>query len=382
MLAALATKQLSEGEMVIRRLHEIMANHDVGFDQQVRDLLALGCERFDLEIGMVSRIEGREYQVQEALNGSDAEIDAGQVLRLADTFCGVTVEVDDVVAFEHAAGSNHGRHRAYRASGLEAYIGIPLPGPNGVSGTLSFASPLARSRAFDEVDVDCIRLMGGWLSGELQRRSTEQELRRARKELEQLVRTDPLTELHNRRGITEALAQYARRSRFTGTALSAILVDIDDFKQVNDSHGHASGDRVIRAIAEGVRTCLRPSDVAARIGGDEFLVILPGASAHEACIVAERIAATVRCVDLLDGDVSFPVTVSIGVAEVPSEAVSVTDILVCTEALLRKSKRSGKDTVSVDGGRRRADEPRRRSVGRRSSRARSGSAAASEAQLP
>ena len=186
----------------------------------------------------------------------------GHRFKLADSYCSLTLEAEDVVAFEYAGGSNFSRHRAYRATELEAYIGIPLQDADGVRGTLSFSSLLRRSRAFEETDIDALLLMASWVSSEMERRQSVEELRKARKHLERLVRTDPLTELKNRRGMAEALQDHSRRSHFGGLALSAVLVDLDDFKQVNDRCGHATGDRDISGVANALRAALRPGDVA------------------------------------------------------------------------------------------------------------------------
>lgn len=349
MLPALSDRRLSASEMVIHRLYEITSHYDAGFAQQVRELLALGCDRFDLDIGIVASIAGGDYEVLEAVVPEGVELGTGDRFDLAETYCSITIDADGPIGFEHAGESTYSRHPAYATSKLEAYIGIPIYVAGHFYGTINFSSSRPRPRSFEAVDIDCLKLMASWVSTELQRRQTEGELAKARRHLEHLVRTDPLTELRNRRGMAEVLQDHARRSRFGGSALSCVLVDIDDFKVVNDNYGHSSGDRVIRSIADGIRGCLRPTDAAARIGGDEFLVVLPGASVCVAAVVAQRIAEAVRCLDLVDDGVPFPVTVSIGVADVPSDAASVTDILECTEELLRRSKMVGKNTVSVGG---------------------------------
>jgi diguanylate cyclase (GGDEF)-like protein len=168
-----------------------------------------------------------------------------------------------------------------------------------------------------------------------------------RRNLEQLVRTDPITELLDRRGVGETFERQAERSSFDGAALSCILIDIDDFKEINDRWGHSVGDRVICSVADVIRASVRPSDAAGRIGGDEFLAVLPGATPSEAQLVAERIRNGVRDMRLSENGALVDATVSIGVSSVPTDVTSVTDVLTLTEDLLRSSKRSGKDTVSV-----------------------------------
>jgi diguanylate cyclase (GGDEF)-like protein len=251
------------------------------------------------------------------------------------------------MGFEHAAECDVARHPAYGMFKLESYIGIPIYRGPLLYGTLNFSSALPRERKFDEIDMDCLRLMGSWISAELQRRKMEADLETARAGLERLVITDPLTELANRRGMREIFERHAERAGFEGSELSCILVDIDDFKQVNDRFGHSSGDLVIQGIGDAIRASVRPTDIPGRIGGDEFLVVLPGASLAEAERAAHRLAANVRDLRFRHGGEKVAVTVSIGVAKVPAGTTTVTEVLAETQDLLRESKVSGKNAVSV-----------------------------------
>jgi diguanylate cyclase (GGDEF)-like protein len=108
-----------------------------------------------------------------------------------------------------------------------------------------------------------------------------------------LSETDVLTGLANRRALRRHLGQEFRRSKRYGTPVSLLLVDIDGLKQVNDSQGHAAGDRIIRAVADAIVHGLRESDVGGRWGGDEFAVLAPNTPAHAAHVSAERIVARV-----------------------------------------------------------------------------------------
>ena len=126
------------------------------------------------------------------------------------------------------------------------------------------------------------------------------EEKRLRDELEQLAFHDPLTELPNRRLFTDRVDRHLRRARRDDGQLGALLfADLDDFKTLNDTLGHQTGDDVLRAVGQRIASCLRPGDVAGRLGGDEFAVLLEDVSDHEAVRkVAERIRA--RIVEPLD----------------------------------------------------------------------------------
>jgi diguanylate cyclase (GGDEF)-like protein len=342
-------RELTPSEMVIHRLYEITSAYSDGFDKQAQDLLRLGLDRFQLDIGIIARIRDLRYEIRAAVAPPGVELNPGDVFPLGNTYCSLAVNADGPIGFERAGHSTFASHPAYGVFRLEAYLGLPLYVGGKFYGTLNFSSPHPRERKFTDLDLHCLRLMGGWVSSELDRRQTEEDLRLARQRLELLVRIDPLTELLNRRGIREALEGYSRRIRRDGAQLSCVLIDIDDFKSINDRFGHSMGDSCIRAVAQAVRGSLRPSDVAGRIGGDEFVAILPGASLPEARAIAERIGKRVRELPRRDDSSPFGVTVSIGVARVPFvEGASLKDLLALTEGLLRQSKKSGKNAVTAE----------------------------------
>jgi len=165
-------------------------------------------------------------------------------------------------------------------------------------------------------------------------------------ELQSHANRDALTGLYNRRWFDGALAAVVDHQRARGGRLSLLMVDIDRFKRVNDTHGHASGDRALCTVAEVLRTEIRASDHAARLGGEEFAVLLPHTAGDEAAQIAERIRHAVRQQPIVDPDGASlpPVTVSIGVAEAgPDE----TDrrLLARADAALYRAKRAGRDRV-------------------------------------
>jgi diguanylate cyclase (GGDEF)-like protein len=137
--------------------------------------------------------------------------------------------------------------------------------------------------------------------------------------LEALSVTDPLTGLANRRRLLGAFADELNRSARYGTPLALLLIDLDRLKEINDRRGHAQGDRALQLVADSLRKSCRATDLPARTGGDEFLVLATNTSASEALALAHRVCATVRRLGLQsDKEKSVPapdVTVSIGVAD-------------------------------------------------------------------
>ncbi len=160
---------------------------------------------------------------------------------------------------------------------------------------------------------------------------------------EEAVR-DPLTGLHNRRHLDRALdADLAHRPR-TGQ-VSLLVVDIDHFKRVNDRFGHAAGDRVLTAVAGTLSAAVREGDTAARLGGEEFVVVLPGAGREQALARAEHIRREVAGTGhLLDGE-AVSVTVSIGVAVCPAVGTSRAELIEAADRALYAAKSGGRDRV-------------------------------------
>ncbi|MCW3033415.1 MAG: hypothetical protein JWM60_1760 [Solirubrobacterales bacterium] len=133
-------------------------------------------------------------------------------------------------------------------------------------------------------------------------------------ELESIARTDPLTGLSNRRGIDEGLARAFARTRRRGEPMTALMIDIDRFKAVNDRFGHEAGDRVLVAVAECMRDALRVEDIYGRIGGDEFVVLMPGADEIAGRSAAERLEKLAASVNLSELGLPNGIPMSIGQA--------------------------------------------------------------------
>jgi diguanylate cyclase (GGDEF)-like protein len=166
--------------------------------------------------------------------------------------------------------------------------------------------------------------------------------------------TDGLTGLFNRAYFQQALRREVLRARRHGSSLSLVLMDLDDFKQVNDTRGHVAGDRVLVKAAEVVRECVRDIDTSARYGGEEFAVILPETEAAGAFVVAERIRT--RIAEEFRRRRGPGVTVSGGVATLPDDALEAEPLIMAADRLLYRSKAEGKNRMTMtDPNRRRHD---------------------------
>jgi len=168
-----------------------------------------------------------------------------------------------------------------------------------------------------------------------------QRLRRSQAQLAQLVTQDVLTNVLNARAFADRLGQELERNRRYPRPLTLIYLDLDNFKVINDTHGHQTGDAVLRLVADAMRTSVRTADVVGRLGGDEFAVLMPETDAQLADGAAKRLAASLRTV--FKGTPS--VTASIGVVSCTATDASTDDLLRRADQAMYDAKKSGKDRV-------------------------------------
>jgi diguanylate cyclase (GGDEF)-like protein len=162
-------------------------------------------------------------------------------------------------------------------------------------------------------------------------------------ELEALARLDAVTHIANRRSFDERLNAAFAHARRTSTVLSVAVLDLDDFKRRNDTLGHAAGDACLKAFAAQLVAHSRIDDTVARIGGEEFAIILPDTGEVDAAGLCKRIAASVRF-GCCAGD---PLTFSAGVAELDGSALHPSTMVEQADRAMYLAKRSGKDRVSI-----------------------------------
>jgi len=153
---------------------------------------------------------------------------------------------------------------------------------------------------------------------------------------------DPLTGLYNRRYMEDALERYLSLAERTGAATSVVMIDLDNFKRLNDNYGHAKGDAVLRDVAGQFVGALRPSDVVARYGGEELMVILPNCGVEDAAAKAEMLRMRIESLSEVHG---APISASFGVATVPETSINAADVIPMADAALYAAKNAGKNCV-------------------------------------
>jgi len=230
----------------------------------------------------------------------------------------------------------------------EALICVPLIARGQIKGALNIYRE-GEAVAFTETEFEIAKRFGDAAALALDNAEI-----RAR--LEHQARTDSLTGLFNHSVFYERLLQSLQESSRTHMPLAVLMLDIDDFKHVNDVHGHAVGDELLRFLAEALRAIVRPEDVICRLGGEEFAVLMEACGGEDAVSVAERVQKRLAEVD-------FPgigrMTVSVGLALGPEHAMNPRELAACAEAAMMTAKAQGKNQVVLycEDGTRRPDAP-------------------------
>jgi two-component system cell cycle response regulator len=220
-----------------------------------------------------------------------------------------------------------------------AALAAPLVAGEKLEGVIVIANP-DDARHFDGEDEQLLDLFARQAAIAVQNARLFEEVRH-------LARTDPLTGLYNRRHFFELAQRELERVRRAQSSLAVILLDIDHFKQVNDSFGHQAGDKALRAVAELLREGLRAADVSARFGGEELMVLLPDTNLSRASAVAERLRRAVGRLGLSTERGPMPLSASFGVAAIEGEqlAISLDLLLARADEACYAAKRRGRDRV-------------------------------------
>jgi diguanylate cyclase (GGDEF)-like protein len=210
------------------------------------------------------------------------------------------------------------------------------------TGTTSVLRLYGGSEPFDQDARDAAK----WIAAQAEIALENAYLHRL---VQQQALTDELTSLPNRRRFMTEFRREEQRAERAGTPLSVIMLDLDDFKQINDTWGHETGDLVLRGLAEALDAATRTIDLAARLGGEEFAILLPNTDAEGAQGVAERIQRELRSMAVPVGDARVGATASFGISSFP-DLVALDDLLNDADRSLYEAKRAGKNRIVVSSG--------------------------------
>ena len=216
----------------------------------------------------------------------------------------------------------------------EALISIPLIARAQIKGVLNIYR-VGEEGVFSEAEFELVKRFADAAALAL-------DNAQIRARLEHQAQTDSLTGLFNHRSFHERLLNALQDASLTHKPVAVLMLDIDDFKRVNDVHGHGVGDELLRLLAEALRSCVRPDDVVCRLGGEEFGVIMHACDGKDATSIAERLIDRLAELDLAGVGT---LTVSVGLSLGPEHAMNPRELAACAEAAMMTAKAHGKNRV-------------------------------------
>ena len=314
----------------IERLEEARAILEEGLAKAEAEGVRTSMIEFRMELG---RLAEREGDVESGFEHLHAALEVAEglhsPLRQAEVHGRLAELYKSIGDFERALGHFEAFHR------LDKQVF------NEQSDQRMKALQVRHAVAQAQKEAEAYRSENVSLQEEMKRRQqTEQELR-------ELAAQDPLTGVYNRQHVERRAEAILDDAAQTGEAVGMLLVDLDEFKQLNDTHGHLAGDAVLRELTERIRSLIRPVDVLGRYGGDEFVFLLREATREHCRDVAERIRRSIADESLAPDD-TVPTTVSIGAVHRPADAE--TDLLTLLEradGALYQAKEAGKNRVQL-----------------------------------
>jgi two-component system, cell cycle response regulator len=241
-----------------------------------------------------------------------------------------------VVSYEYELSSND-------VEGVERREGVP--------DDLHFESQLAALPPTDGRADMVVWMIHNVTETKLAMRRLEQQqdaLETQQEELERLARTDPLTGLLNRRSFFEEASRELRWVQRTGHPAVVISFDLDDFKTINDTRGHAAGDASLRAVSDLLRAERRATDVIGRLGGEEFSIVVRGADVDDGRLLAERLRTALAALEVVHDGAAISMTASFGVTQIRSLDADLDDAIKRADAAMYTAKRLGRDRVETD----------------------------------
>jgi len=326
-------------EEALSKIYEITTSRQLDHDQKVTRILEFGCKQMRLPIGMVSRVEGQRLRILTAVSPA-GEVEVGQTFELEGTYCAICLAAEKPVGLHDVASLDSTANPVQAMT--QSYLGTPLHVDGEVFGTLCFLGPEAGKRPYVAGEYKLVALFAEFVGHEIARQKDLEILQATQKHLERLATTDDLTGANNRRQFFSLGSQEFRHAQRYRRAMTAMMVDIDHFKAVNDRHGHDVGDKVLQAVVETCKTHLREVDVFGRLGGEEFAVILPETNQNGALLVAERLRSAVAALQIPLDDGALSVTICLGVAELASDD-DLQALLRRADQGLYKAKTQGRD---------------------------------------
>ncbi|MGB1801291.1 MAG: sensor domain-containing diguanylate cyclase, partial [Gammaproteobacteria bacterium] len=268
------------------------------------------------------------------------------------SMCGRCIMNDDPFVIEdthlHPVFKNN--KLVIEAPFVRFYAGMPLRTDTGLKvGTLCLLD--TKARKFSEDKQDMLRDMAYWVENELKMSvlsDSHQELSDKFDELKRKAMIDPLTQVWNRNGMDEVVCHELSRAERKGSSVTLMLIDVDNFKDINDRYGHQAGDLMLQEVAQRIRISVRPHDILIRYGGDEFMVILSDCNKKAALEIAERARTRVFDVPVIADGQTIKTTLSIGlVTKEKIKSDMLEELIKEADIALYKAKDNGRNRLEM-----------------------------------
>lgn len=284
------------------------------------------------EMAVLLLDERKDHVVVRSTYGFADDNVIGMSFERNEGIVGIVGDSGEPLVIPDTAGDE--RYLHYKGKHLTdgSFACVPLKLHGRLVGMFNVLRP--RAGSISDGDVQLLRSLASYTALAIANAEATMQLRA-------LSVTDELTGLANRRLLMERLGREVERTRRAERPLSALMLDLDHFKKVNDELGHARGDEVLRAVARAVMDQVRRIDTVGRYGGEEFVVLLPESPKAHALVVAEKLRAAIH--DLHPAGLAL--TVSIGVAAMPDDATAAADLIEAADRALFAAKRAGRDRV-------------------------------------
>ena len=305
------------------------------------------------EQGSLMLVEGKDQILSvKASKGIDKSILESVTHRVGEGISGRVAKAGEAMVvndIEHQALKRKNRSR-YKT---KSFLSLPLKVDARTIGVINISDKIS-GEIFSEEDLQTLLSFASYASIALERGAYFEMT----KELKEISSTDSLTGLMNRGSFHERFIENIERSRRYGETLTVFMIDIDDFKVLNDKCGHLAGDEALKKVAHAVKDGVRTIDIVGRVGGEELCVVLPNTRIEDSYVIAERMRRNIEMITFMEGRIpeGVSISVSIGIAEYPAHGETSDDILHCADMAMYTAKKEGKNRVVVYKRRKVGDE--------------------------
>lgn len=316
-------------------MKEIDESQIVGDWQRIVDLLA---KIVNVPAGLIMRLDQGELEVlvSSQSKGNPYTVGAREIMENSGLYCETVIKSNDILKVPNALIDDVWKNNPDVKLNMISYLGLPLHYPDGNSfGTLCLLDN--KENHYSEEHEELLRSLKKLIEREL-------EIIYKNVQLKIAAETDPLTQIYNRLALMKKSSEELSRSKRYGRELSVLMIDLDDFKSVNDNHGHHMGDVVLQAVAKTVSDMLRTSDIWGRYGGEEFVLTLPETGYEPAMLLANRILNKISSLKITANGSAVAVTASIGVTTSTMED-DLDSIIMRADKKMYEAKNSGKNQV-------------------------------------